>query len=156
MVTLKELGKNDYSDDFEKFWNGVLHHYRRIDKTDLQAEGSKNESWAKYQQLKVTSDHVPLLIEQIKRMVDLYINQSTGPAGYSNRLPHIRTWLNQQRFKDVVPDYSAPIEIKKKLATDRPPPVPIETVKHKVYTQEERDKMQADFKAKIKGVRKGA
>ena len=154
MVTLKELGKNDYSDDFEEFWKGVLFHYRRVPKTDLQAEGSKKESWAKYQQLKATPGHVPLLLEQIKKMVDLYINQSTGPGGYSNRLPHVRTWLNQQRFNDVVPDYAAPVEIKKKLATDRPPPIPIETVKHKEYSKEERAKMQAGFKEIKKGVRK--
>lgn len=153
MATLKELGKNDCTTDFIVFWKGVLTQYRRIPSDNIQIQGSKMEAWAKYQQLGVTPDHVPLLLEQVEKMVDFYIEQSKG-IGYSNRLPHIKTWLNQQRFQEAVPNYVAPVVIKKKLATDRPLPEVIETIKYKTYTSEERAKMQVGFKAKIKGVSK--
>lgn len=153
-ITLEELGDESYSDEFTSFWDSAKSIYKKLGAKGTKLHGPKKPAWAHYQRLGIKKDHIPLLIDELNKMVDFYLNESKH-TGYSNNLPYLRTWLSEHRYKEAVPDYVAPVVIKKRLATDRPPPVPIESVKHKVYTPEERVKMQADFKAKIKGVRKG-
>lgn len=152
-VTLEELGEESYSDEFNSFWKSAKLIYKKLGNRGTRIHGPKNPVWGYYQRLGITKDHIPLLIDELNKMVDFYLKEKQD-TGYSNNLPYLRTWLSESRFKEEVPDYVAPVEVKKKLATDRPPPEEIKTVKHKEYTKEEREKMQVDFNKIKKGVRK--
>lgn len=132
---------------FLRFWECVKKSYWKV----TPSYGSRKaafKAWTKYPKLH-NEECTDEMCKQVIDMADSYKkNIAVGAFGF---LPHISSWLNGEKWAQNE-DKSKPVT--KKLATDRPPPVPIETVKHKEYTKEEREKMQSGFNEVKKGVRK--
>lgn len=132
---------------FMRFWECVKKSYKGVS----PSYGSRKhafKAWMKYPKLhnKKCTDE---MCKRVTDMTDIY--KKNIVVGAFAFLPHISSWLNGEKW--------AQAEVKtkpvvKKLATDRPAPKMIESVKHEEFTKEQRKNMQADFNEIKKGVRK--
>ena len=148
-MALSDCVKDTGSRLFDSFWIVVLDAYRPKEVT--HSYGDRKNALKAFNEYPLlhTEDHVKELSQRLINEVEDYkAKQRDGALHY---LQHVGTWIRAEKWAEDEERY---IPVVKKLPTDRPMPEPIMPRQDKQHTPEERAKMQAEFKQKIKGVRK--